>query len=271
MMKLLYDGKLEFITPAFLCGANQGRAELRPASFRGALRWWFRVLGGTREEELSVFGGVAGSATASKIVVRTQMLDEKHEHFAPTVQNTSRGYLYYFAEVSGENKGIRVGRNAYFAQGTLFRLIVLQRAEFCGREKELLDRALAAFLLFGTLGLRSTRGCGACAEPDGLLTKAEVQERLLGLKRWNVIAKTVSDEVYPTALKAQEALGAYLRNFRDTNHLSGKGSSALGYSTGSRRSSSALRLRPVRIKEGFLAVVVYTDAACGETSVACLL
>jgi CRISPR/Cas system CMR-associated protein Cmr1 (group 7 of RAMP superfamily) len=41
--RLTFD--LEFITPAFIGGANQ-QAELRPASFVGLLRWWWRALKG---------------------------------------------------------------------------------------------------------------------------------------------------------------------------------------------------------------------------------
>ncbi|TAE90912.1 MAG: type III-B CRISPR module RAMP protein Cmr1 [Verrucomicrobia bacterium] len=38
--------QLEIITPCFCAGADQGIAEIRAASIRGQLRWWFRVLGG---------------------------------------------------------------------------------------------------------------------------------------------------------------------------------------------------------------------------------
>ena len=73
--------KLEFITPAFLSGADQGQAELRAASIRGALRWWFRVLGGTKEEETEVFGGVQGGATRSKVIVRALVTNSVHGAF----------------------------------------------------------------------------------------------------------------------------------------------------------------------------------------------
>ncbi|MCL2103901.1 MAG: hypothetical protein FWH21_02410, partial [Kiritimatiellaeota bacterium] len=49
---------------------------------------------------------------------------------------------------------------------------------------------------------------------------------------------------------------------------SGKEQSALGYSNGKDRESSALHLRPVQLQEGFLPVVMYTDAACSQRSLA---
>ncbi len=42
MKKLTFE--LEFITPAFIGGADPKDAELRPASFVGLLRWWWRVV-----------------------------------------------------------------------------------------------------------------------------------------------------------------------------------------------------------------------------------
>ncbi len=45
--------KLEFITPAFIGGAFPDKeAELRPASFIGILRWWFRNLALTVTDNL---------------------------------------------------------------------------------------------------------------------------------------------------------------------------------------------------------------------------
>jgi CRISPR-associated protein Cmr1 len=63
---------LEFITPAFIGGANQ-QAELRPASFVGLLRWWWRALKGEcnienlREEEVKIFGGIAKNPRKEEI------------------------------------------------------------------------------------------------------------------------------------------------------------------------------------------------------------
>jgi len=64
--------ELEFITPAFIGGANQ-QAELRPASFVGLLRWWWRALKGEckieklREEEVKIFGGIAKNPRKEEI------------------------------------------------------------------------------------------------------------------------------------------------------------------------------------------------------------
>ena len=72
----------EIITPCFAGGAKPDEeAEIRAASIRGQLRWWFRVLGGfrslasckktLREQEDFIFGATAGDdGHAGKLMVR---------------------------------------------------------------------------------------------------------------------------------------------------------------------------------------------------------
>ena len=36
--------RLQVVTPLFLSGADQAKAELRPPTIRGALRFWFRAM-----------------------------------------------------------------------------------------------------------------------------------------------------------------------------------------------------------------------------------
>lgn len=251
---------LEFITPAFLAGADQGKAELRAPSVRGALRWWFRVLGGTRKEEAEVFGGVQDGARKSKVVVRTEV-KPVHKPFTAPKPLSDLGYLYYFATVSGERKGIRIETSAYFAEGTQFALHVSEN----GLDAELsakFGQTVECFIRLGSLGLRATRGCGAFAEVSQDWTKTEFVDWAKAFPQKVGKVALISDEVFTSAREAQGALGGYLRQFRRDNHLSGKRETAVGYSLGSKRMASALKLRPVRVKEGFLAAVFYSDAAC---------
>ncbi|WP_333785233.1 type III-B CRISPR module RAMP protein Cmr1 [Thermocrinis sp.] len=72
MKKLTFE--LEFITPAFLGGADPLKPELRPASFVGLLRFWWRALKGEcdidklKKEETEIFGG--NGKCASKVAIR---------------------------------------------------------------------------------------------------------------------------------------------------------------------------------------------------------
>ena len=102
---------LELLTPCFCAGADQARAEVRAPSIRGQLRWWFRVLGGTPEQEKRVFGGVHGDApAASAIVIRV-----RSEANGAPVQlprpNEPLYYLFHFAQASG--RGISYTDDGY--------------------------------------------------------------------------------------------------------------------------------------------------------------
>ena len=163
-MKTICEKRLVFITPAFLSGANQNQPEIRVPSIRGAIRWWLRVLGGTPGQEASVFGGVHGGAQASKAVVRVEAVQINRGETIRAPQGTPRGYLYYFATVSGNKDGVhRTEQGHYVAPDSSFRLKVFLRQELAEEDEALLLLAIDAFLALGSLGLRATRGCGAFA------------------------------------------------------------------------------------------------------------
>lgn len=164
---------LTFLTPCFCAGADQSRAEIRPSSIRGQLRWWFRALGGSKCDERDLFGGVHGEApTASAIVVRVS--DIKHgqpwnpPHVSP---NSPSSYVWHFASVSGKQPGSRGygprwNRDAVLSPGTSFKLHILYRHPLPDALNAAFKRSLACFLTLGSFGLRATRGLGAfsCAE-----------------------------------------------------------------------------------------------------------
>jgi len=75
MERLTFE--LKFITPAFIGGAYPGKAELRPASFIGLLRWWWRAIKAEKDieklyrEETEIFGGhTEKGSVAGKVILR---------------------------------------------------------------------------------------------------------------------------------------------------------------------------------------------------------
>ena len=266
-MTTIVDEKLMFITPAFVSGADQNVPEIRATTIRGALRWWFRAIGGRAEDETEVFGGVHGNVRSSAIVVRTELIDWKRGEaitFSPT---SDKGYVYYFASKSGNDKGIhRTESGHYLAAGTTFRLIVSMRSAISAEQRELLDLSLQLFLAFGAIGLRATRGCGAFARAV-CPSRESLREMVHKLPTKKFLVGLASDETPPeSGIKCQEVLANFLRNLRSQTHSSGKSRSAFGFSDGRTRESSALRLRPVKTQEGYLPVAIYTDAACNQRS-----
>jgi CRISPR-associated protein Cmr1 len=50
-----FEATCRIVTPLFMGGASQ-QAELRTQSINGVLRWWFRIAGGSLEDEKRIFG-----------------------------------------------------------------------------------------------------------------------------------------------------------------------------------------------------------------------
>ena len=172
MKSEVYD--MEFLTPCFCAGANQSVPELRASSIRGQLRWWFRALGGTRVDEMRVFGGIDAKKdkkpVASSIIIRVQLISESKDWQMPDFKiNDDQAYVWYYAKVSGldsnateEEKrkgGPRWAGNAYFAPGSKWKLQVCYRTSLGDLEQKFRS-ALKCFLALGSIGLRVTRGLG---------------------------------------------------------------------------------------------------------------
>ncbi len=164
--------ELEFITPLFSHGATDV-PEMRPASIRGQLHSWFRILGGDIEAERRVFGGIRNKkadsklmpshdkTAASKVVVRVCNVTGAMREL-PTLphKQDSRG---------GARGGMSALRKAFDA-GSKCRVVVTDRLGGLGDDDALLlNRAIDAWLLMGTLGFRATRAAGSFAWKDEVL------------------------------------------------------------------------------------------------------
>ena len=159
----------------------------------------------------------------------------------------------------------RTAAGHYLDAGSSFRLLVQMRRKLPDVLEQKLRKSLEAFLALGALGLRATRGCGAfvCGHP----LSREMFSQYCRTLPSGILVRMAGDPV-DQAVKCQESLAATLRQLRKDSQKSGKDRSAFGFSFGKERESSALRLRPVRVEDGILPVVVYCDAACDQPSVA---
>jgi CRISPR-associated protein Cmr1 len=150
--------QLETVTPLFLGDADQ-QSELRPAAFRGALRFWLRALLGAHigndlkrlhEKESEVFGS---TARASPIVLRvwgTLKVDDQFKLKKPGVQ-----YLYFSMQPWKGQPRYPIAVNEQFS---------LKLQSRVGSNDHLVfKRACAALWLLvhlGGVGARSRRGAG---------------------------------------------------------------------------------------------------------------
>lgn len=144
--------ELETVTPLFMRGADQGKAEFRSASVKGVLRWWFRALAHAvllgnvdeneaismiKDRESELFGS---TGRKSKVLVRVSFREEKK------VDVRELGARYLSFGLSGKG------------------LVGTAKVELLSHERRYLEIARevseVAFA-FGGLGARTTRGMGS--------------------------------------------------------------------------------------------------------------
>jgi CRISPR-associated protein Cmr1 len=158
--------ELEFITPAFIGGANQ-QAELRPASFVGLLRWWWRALKGEcdienlREEEIKIFGGdgkmaspvylrVEGDVSKGSDLINEYRLSWNFDKNRRALigPHAGVGYLYYSM--------VALNKREFIKAGSRLRLTLIGKDEFLKHY----IASLWALMFLGGVGSRSRRGGG---------------------------------------------------------------------------------------------------------------
>ena len=147
--------ELEVITPIFMRGADQTKAEIRSSSIKGLMRWWFRALAGNyfgneigelRKAEESIFGS---TGRRSGVVVELKPHQINFGHYPlPMVWNRKKGIRlrrYAIAPRSSFKINIRSSDPTYL------------RVASC---------SLLALSHFGGLGFRSNRGAGSVRIED---------------------------------------------------------------------------------------------------------
>ena len=253
---------LRFITPCFCAGASQAIAEVRAPSIRGKLRWWFRVVGGDAAQEAEVFGSVArdkGRDSAIVVRVRENTLTAKWQPVQFSgVSNT--GYILYFAEASA-NRTRWVPTGA-LPVGSSFELQLVWRRKVSPASEARFDLALEAFLLLGSLGLRSTRGLGCfqCRERPFSVEAFQGMVRQIKEHSPGVLAELGSFAGPETQIL--DGLGAQLRGLRKGYSAVSQGrSNPTPLGSSQPRQASAVYLRPVQESAGNYRIVVFEAAA----------
>ena len=170
---------IELITPCFCAGADQAKAEIRVPSIRGQLRWWFRALGGSPEEEKIVFGGVhkfhkKDQAIASPVVLRIPRAPSSSisASMRDLRLNNDGEYLIWPLRKEDDARGI-------LDAGTGFDLQVAWRRNI---DTSAFDNALRAWSLLGSLGTRSRRGWGSIWLANGPRTLEDFQTEVGNLE-----------------------------------------------------------------------------------------
>lgn len=260
--------QMQFITPCFCAGAEQTEPEVRAASLRGELRWWFRCLGGNREQEKKVFGAAAGgdnrSSSVALLVLDVKKPAENFNWIFETSQKqhseeqdndrpVNSSYITFF---------LRKRKKAYLPPGTQFTLELRLLRKIDEKERELLELAWDCMCNLGSIGARSTRGLGAMAPSD--VSKC-CAEDLLNNERFRQYFEECSlpyryqDFASPDTLTKvltfyAQKLKEYRKRLKELIKTLG-GVSVLG-GIKPVRQKSAVRLRPYLGKDGELHITI---------------
>lgn len=194
-----FEATLELVTPAFLAGANQQAedCDLRPATLRGLLRWWWRTMHAgfldvptLRALEAAIWGDTeAGGAIRVEVracsdIKRTQynkrQVASQHALPKPANSKTTQGLWYHSYGMDDGPSGS--GRQRHFiSPGAKWNIRLTARAAryvppHGGSPQEIewhdvLEQARTALGLlcrFGGVGAKSRKGFGSLADLPGL-------------------------------------------------------------------------------------------------------
>ena len=206
-------------SPIFCYGANQNEPEIRSASIRGHLRYWFKKL--RYKNDIDKILG-AESCT-SKIIVRVDNINGK----------------------LGTNKKLphAMGKKACeinsYNSGTTFDLHIIERRKLEEDKRKILYNVIEAWLMFGALGSRSTRGGGSIA--DATKTWSSTNE-------WQADADKLLQNAEETAIIDENAYEKYDIRARITDTLGGN-EAILGSINGHK--ASPLKLKVIKIGEKY--------------------
>lgn len=174
--------ELEVLTPAFISGADQNQLELRSASVRGLLRWWWRAAVGHQyddpaklaEAEASLFGS-AEHKLKSPLQATVTVISDDFRQWAMgqdgliPEQPGILGYLGYGALWRpGQAPRPAIGPGSKFKVKLAWRHGWLTQDQQDG-----LVHAACAWVTLGGIGSRSRKGFG---QLDGNVSKANSEE-----------------------------------------------------------------------------------------------
>lgn len=172
------EATFRVVTPMFMSGADQSKAELRLPSIKGALRFWWRALAWSRygdlekirEEEARLFGSTdegqaavlmkLSSPAPPKISEKGQVLKDGDRVVGEGARYLGYGVMEAFAS---RNKGTQAGQLTRPCLLSPFEFTLELRFGRRSTEQQLISLAKALELmgLAGSLGSKSRKGYGS--------------------------------------------------------------------------------------------------------------
>ena len=212
----------ESITPMFMYGADGKTPELRPASIKGVMRFWWRAIHGNlslselKKKESEIFGST-DKKSSFRIRIKHQTL--KTENINPLPHKLRNGKPIF--------------KMNSFQTNQTFKII------FTGNNLDLVENLFKLSTILGGFGQRSRRGFGSIKiVGDEVLTSSESIDKLI--KQINSNFKYSSKINYPYI-----QIGKKYKDFQNLLDTIGRAShnnncDELGYAKGKKRLASPI-------------------------------
>lgn len=190
------EAKFQIVTPMFLGGSDQIADGIRPASIKGALRFWWRALNWARcfqdrggdevqalrylhAEEARLFGLAAsakdGKPVGGQGVFLLNVAETKISAVDQPFQPLNAGVLYLLGQgMASFQGGNHCLRNA-LPKGITFTLKLIFRPGTGTEDESQVRGAVKAIELLGALGSRSRHGLGSIASTTTMTRAAYVK------------------------------------------------------------------------------------------------
>jgi CRISPR-associated protein Cmr1 len=198
--------KFQIVTPMFLGGADQQAEGIRPASIKGALRFWWRALNWARcwqagnqnneqalrllhADEARLFGVSASEAGGGQGVFLMSVTQEKTPKIEQPFTPMAPGQLYLLGMgLATFKEGGKCLRNALNKGGT-FTLKLAFHPKASAADTQQVKDAVRAFELLGALGSRARHGLGSVA-PTTAMSRADYVTAVKALLQPTLVATT---------------------------------------------------------------------------------
>lgn len=183
-------------TPMFIAGAEKDTAELRPPSFKGAMRFWFRAVAlsyakswqDVKSKEAKLFGSTDTGQAGFLLKLDSEPGNKLTAVSAGQVWQNGLGSTYLGYGAIGYSKGNNILNRAFIKEGAVFTATLVFKKDIQEEDINLIKQSLIALGLLGGLGSRSRRGFGSvCLEKllykeqviwQAPANKRELQERI---------------------------------------------------------------------------------------------
>ena len=158
----------KILTPLFMGGAEQ-QAELRTQSINGLLRWWFRVAGGSIEDEKRIFGWAGENSNQGLVRIFIKDFDKLQKQiFSKEFDNSGRvrqdkgiNYLGFSLDQRfKENQKDKIQRE-YLEKNQMFEIKVSFHPKSTQEDIAKFFSSLWLAFNLGNFGSRARRGFGS--------------------------------------------------------------------------------------------------------------